>query len=353
MTRYAVSLIWAAGIVAGTCLFAQAPPNFTGTWRLVSSPDTQPDDMAMLTIAQTAGEVKIGPISDKNPDSLTITLDGTESRNIIRGPGTPVDVLSRATWDGPRLVVSDVLTTSRGTMTVKSVYSLERGRLIRETGGTSQNGSTMPLRTTTYIREEAVALPPAPVRTVEPGYTNLFNGRDLTDWKIGGPPSFTVANGAIVAHGASSHLFYDGSLRNHAFRNFDLKLDVLARNRSNGGVYISTEYQAQGFPATGFEIQLNNSHTDRSRSGSLYHVVDLSYVPAKDDEWFPMEIMVSGATITITVKGNQVIRWTQPADWNGSYDWPGRKIAPGTIAFQSHDPNSTTAYANIRIRPLD
>jgi hypothetical protein len=48
-----------------------------------------------------------------------------------------------------------------------------------------------------------------------------------------------------------------------------------------------------------------------------------------------------------------VIQWTQPADWNGAYDTPGRKIAPGTIAFQAHDPNSTTAYANIRIRPLD
>ena len=114
-----------------------------------------------------------------------------------------------------------------------------------------------------------------------------------------------------------------------------------------------TEYQEKGFPAKGFEVQVNNSHTDRIRSGSLYHVVDLSYIPAKDDEWFPMEITVQGETITISVKGTQVIQWTQPADWNGAYDTPGRKIAPGTIAFQAHDPNSTTAYANIRIRPLD
>jgi uncharacterized lipoprotein YajG len=127
----------------------------------------------------------------------------------------------------------------------------------------------------------------------------------------------------------------------------------MARNRSNGGVYVLTEYQEKGFPAKGFEIQVNNSHTDRIRSGSLYHVVDLSYIPAKDDEWFPMEITVNGETITIAVKGTQVIQWTQPADWNGAFDAPGRKIAPGTIAFQAHDPNSTTAYANIRIRPLD
>lgn len=197
-------------------------------------------------------------------------------------------------------------------------------------------------------------LPAPPVRTLERGYTSLFNGRDLSGWKAGGPAeSWSVENGAIVAHGAVSHLFYDGPFRNHTFTDFDLKLDVVARNRSNGGVYVMTEYQEKGFPARGFEIQVNVSHTDRIRSGSLYHVVDLSHIPAKDDEWYPMEINSSKGTITVTVKGNRVLSWTQPPDWNGAYDAPGRKIGPGTIAFQAHDPGSTTAYANIRIRPLD
>lgn len=197
-------------------------------------------------------------------------------------------------------------------------------------------------------------LPAPPARTVEAGYTSLFNGQDLSGWRAGGPTeSWSVETRAIVAHGAVSHLFYDGAFRNHSFRNFDLKLDVLARNRSNGGVYVMTEFQEKGFPAKGFEIQVNVSHTDRIRSGSLYHVVDLSNIPAKDDEWYPMEINVNGDVITVSLKGEQVLRWKQPADWNGAYDAPGRRIAPGTIAFQAHDPGSTTAYANIRIRPLD
>lgn len=202
-----------------------------------------------------------------------------------------------------------------------------------------------------------VPLPPMPAppsRAVEPGYTSLFNGKDLSGWRAGGPAeSWSVENGAVVAHGAVSHLFYDGPVRNHTFRTFDLKLDVLARARSNGGVYVMTEFQEKGFPAKGFEIQVNVSHTDRIRSGSLYHVVDLSHIPAKDDEWYPMEINVTGDVISIAVKGEPVVRWKQPADWNGAYDAPGRKIAPGTIAFQAHDPNSTTAYANIRLKPLD
>jgi hypothetical protein len=195
-----------------------------------------------------------------------------------------------------------------------------------------------------------------PAAKHEAGYTTLFNRKDLTGWKVGGPASdFKVVDGAIQANGVDGpgHVFYEGDVHNHTFRNFDLKLDVMAKHRSNGGVYVLTEFQDKGFPGKGFEIQVNNSHTDRIRTGSLYHVVDLSYIPAKDDEWFPMEIRVEGQTITVWVKGTQVLQWTQPPDWNGAYDTPGRKIAPGTIAFQAHDPNSFTYYTNVRIKALD
>src|SRR4026209_1079791 len=77
---------------------------------------------------------------------------------------------------------------------------------------------------------------------VEPGFTSLFNGKDVTGWKIAGPPeSFTVRDGAIVASGPASHAYYDGGFRNHRFRNFELRMDIMARAGANGGVYILTE----------------------------------------------------------------------------------------------------------------
>jgi len=44
------------------------------------------------------------------------------------------------------------------------------------------------------------------------------------------------------------------------------------------------------------------------------------------------------------VKGQEVVRWTQPADWQSNFDTASRKIAPGTIALQSHDTCSVPAY---------
>jgi hypothetical protein len=199
---------------------------------------------------------------------------------------------------------------------------------------------------------------------VEPGFTSLFNGKDFTGWKIAGPAqTFTIQDGAIVARGATSHCYYDGSFRDHNFRDFELKVDVMTRAGSNGGVYVLTEFQETGgnvratgrFPSKGFEIQVNNSHTDRIRTGSLYHVTDiLDQSPATDDEWFTQHIIVKSDTITVNVNNKQVAQWTQPPDWNGGREGPGRKITgPGTIALQGHDPNSTVYYKNIRIKPLD
>jgi hypothetical protein len=161
MTRQTGALALVAGVVLGTALFAQAPQNFTGTWRLAPGPNSQPGDPAVLTITQTANEILIGPISDQNPESVSIKLDGTESRNTLRGPGAPVESLSRATWDGPKLVISDTLSTSRGVLNLKSVYALDGERLTLHVSGTRQNGTPMPTRVLAYTKGQDAPLPPS------------------------------------------------------------------------------------------------------------------------------------------------------------------------------------------------
>jgi hypothetical protein len=256
-------------------------------------------------------------------------------------------------WEGAKLAITTQVTGRGGPSQMKQTYALDGDKLSLETTTIGADGAPRVVGTTTYVRYTARPIPAPPVRTVEAGFTSLFNGKDLTDWKAGAPPdTFKVQNGMIIANGVSGagHLYYDGSVGNHAFKDFDLRVDALARYRANGGVYVMTQFQPQGFPSNGFEIQVNNTHTDRIRTGSLYHVVDLSNIPADDDEWMPMEIVGQGNTITISVKGQELIRWTQPPGWQSNYDTAARRIAPGTIAFQAHDPFSVTAYANVRIK---
>ncbi len=188
---------------------------------------------------------------------------------------------------------------------------------------------------------------------VEPGFTPLFNGKDFTGWKLSNAPSFTIDNGAIVAKavGMQGHAFYDGPFMDHSFRNFELKVDVMTRQNSNGGVFILTEFVEKGWPSKGFEIQVNNSYDEGSAQDRkpLQHLGHQGS-PVKDDEWFTEHIIVQGDTITIKVNDKQVVQWTLPKE--GSPDFGKRTMTPGTIALQAHDPNSTVYYRNIRIKPL-
>ena len=211
---------------------------------------------------------------------------------------------------------------------------------------------------TTLIRLGTLMLVAGLLQTpaTEPGFTQLFNGKDFTGWKLANPDSFKVEDGAIVANakGMQGHAFYDGPFLNHSFRNFELKVDIMTRNNSNGGVFILTEFKETGWPAKGFEIQVNNTYTkDKVKTGSLYHVSDVYEAIPKDDEWFTEHIIVKGDSITVRVNDKQTVAWTQPAEWKGSKDFADRVLSPGTIALQAHDPNSTVYYRNIRIKPLE
>ena len=111
------------------------------------------------------------------------------------------------------------------------------------------------------VRFISLALIGLSAAVAQDGWISLFNGKDFTGWKVSEhPASFTVQDGAIVAHGDRAHCFYDGDVRQHNFKNFELKVDVMAAPNSNGGIYIHTEYQDSGWPAKGFEIQVNNTY---------------------------------------------------------------------------------------------
>ena len=193
----------------------------------------------------------------------------------------------------------------------------------------------------------AIALQtPAP----EAGFTSLFNGKDFTGWRVANPEAFSIADGAIVARGTPGHAYYDGPFMNHTFRNFELKVDVMTKPGSNGGIFIMTEFQEKGWPSKGFEVQVNNSFkADPIRTGSLYRVSDIHEAPAKDDEWFTEHIIVQGNTVTVRVNDKQVVQWSpaSPTERNAT------RFQPGTIALQAHDPGSTVHYRNIRIKPLN
>ena len=187
------------------------------------------------------------------------------------------------------------------------------------------------------------------------GWHNLFDGKTLNGWKASeNKDTFSVKDGAIVANGERSHLFYVGPVMNADFKNFEWKADVMTMSNSNSGMYFHTEYQETGWPEKGHEAQVNNSDSDWRRTGGLYAVVDVTEPPAKDNEWFTQHIIVKDKRIIVKVNGKILVDYTEPEEvsQNGHPNMPGRKLSSGTIALQGHDPDSIVYYKNIMIKPL-
>ncbi|NNC89541.1 MAG: DUF1080 domain-containing protein [Akkermansiaceae bacterium] len=213
------------------------------------------------------------------------------------------------------------------------------------------------------------------------GWKSLFDGKSLAGWKSStdNPAAFSVTpEGTLKVTGKRAHLFYVGADGKASFENFELKLKAMTTPNSNSGVYFHTEYQAEGWPAKGYECQVNSTQKDPKKTGSLYGVVNVwadpeqeqppfvttdnrgginlrvKKAPSTDNEWFDYHITVEGKKITLKVNGMTTVEFIEPDGWKGPHKgMSGRFLSKGTIAFQAHDPGSTVFYKDIRLKVND
>jgi len=177
----------------------------------------------------------------------------------------------------------------------------------------------------------------------EVGFVSLFDGKTLDGWKANeAPEAFSIEGGAIRANGNRCHLFYEGKVNEAKFKNFELRLDVMTRANSNGGLFIHTVFLKQGWPS-GYEVQVNNTQRDPQKSGGLYNTVK-NLVPFEDDQWMKFVITVKDGIVTVKVNDKELVNYQTEAATT--------KLLPdgGTLAIQAHDKGSTTLYKNIRIK---
>lgn len=185
----------------------------------------------------------------------------------------------------------------------------------------------------------------------EEGWVEIFNGKDLTNWKVSeeSPASFQVKDGILVVDGPRSHLFYQEQGADAKLRNFEFEAMVKTLSAANSGIFFHTQWQKNGWPAHGYEAQVNATHKDPRKTGSVYSVKDvMNDAPHKDEEWFTYHIRVEGKRIIIKVNGEVVNDYTEPED-------PGhatRRLSTGTLAIQAHDPKSVIHYKSLRLRKL-
>jgi len=167
-------------------------------------------------------------------------------------------------------------------------------------------------------------------------WVQLFNGKDLTGWKThpDDKAKWTVEEGLLVGRGPAGHLFSERD----DYENFRYRIVAKINDKGNSGQYFRTKF-AKAFPP-GYEAQINSTHGDPQRTGSLYNIVKITEQLHKPDEWFTQEVIAEGDHIIIKVNDKTVV------------DTKDTKHSKGHFALQQHDPGTVVMFKKIEVIEL-
>lgn len=182
------------------------------------------------------------------------------------------------------------------------------------------------------------------------GVKPLFNGKDLTGWKIlpDRASTFSVADGALRMKSGPGQLETEDQ-----YADFVLQSEVFVNGKElNSGFFfrsIPGEYQ------NGYESQIHNGTKDGDRNqpnncgtGGIFRRQDARRVVANDFEWFNKTVICEGRHMAVWVNGFQVSDWTdrRKPDPNPRR---GLRLEKGTIILQGHDPTTDLSFRNMGV----
>src|SRR5207237_4244769 len=122
------------------------------------------------------------------------------------------------------------------------------------------------------------------------GFVQLFNGKDLSGWKThpDDKAKWEVKDGAIHGTGGVGHLYSERG----DYENFVYRVEAKINDKGNSGQYFRTQF-GKGFPP-GLEAQINATHRDPVKTGSLYNHVKVFTAPHKPIAWLRQAAIAHG-----------------------------------------------------------
>lgn len=177
----------------------------------------------------------------------------------------------------------------------------------------------------------------------------LFNGKDLTGWKLINPKQangFKVVDGILVNDPVNpeGQRVNFGNLRTEKeFEDFKLTLEVNVPEHSNSGVYLRGIYEIQVVDSYGKELDSHNM-------GGLYSRVKPSVAAEKKGgEWQTMEMILCDRHVTVVLNGKKIID-NQPAYGPTGGAMQADVFKAGPIYLQGD--HGKVSYRNMILTPI-
>ncbi|KAB7731608.1 DUF1080 domain-containing protein [Rudanella paleaurantiibacter] len=160
--------------------------------------------------------------------------------------------------------------------------------------------------------------------------TRLFNGKDLTGWKVYGTEKWYVADGNLICESGPDK-GYGYLATEKAYKNFDLSLQFKQEANGNSGVFFRSSIE--GTKISGWQVEVAPKDHDTGGIYESYGRGWLQQIPAekenilKPEQWNDLRIRVVGDHVQTFLNGQLMV------------DMHDEKIgaANGSIALQIHD----------------
>ncbi|HEY0652365.1 MAG TPA: DUF1080 domain-containing protein [Chryseosolibacter sp.] len=175
---------------------------------------------------------------------------------------------------------------------------------------------------------------------------SMFNGKDLSGWKIHGTEKWFVEGGELICESGPDKQ-YGYLVSDSKFKDFELKLEFKQESNGNSGVFFHCSIEGTTIAGWQAEVAPKDKHT-----GGIYESYGRGWLikpdaekqkALKEGEWNEMIVRMKGNTVTTWLNGQQMVELTDEKIGAGD----------GKIALQIHDGGGVKVrWRNIRIKEL-
>lgn len=277
---------------------------------------------------------------------------GTLEGSVLWGGGSVVPVQG-VKVEGDTLVVTRIskpknAKTGKEDIVTETIKAKVEGDTLKATTSKVREGGK-PSPEAEFTGKRIPALPAKPdltkVKFGEP--VALFNGKDLSGWRLIKPDSdngWSVADGVLQNRVKKEKDKHFGNLRTDAeFEDFNLKLEVRTQENSNSGIYLRGIYEVQVAETYGKPLDSHNM-------GALYSRITPSVAAEKPiGEWQTMDITLVDRHLTVILNGKTIIDNAPVLGCTGGA-MTSDEFKPGPIFLQGDHTN--VDYRNLVLRPV-
>jgi hypothetical protein len=186
----------------------------------------------------------------------------------------------------------------------------------------------------------------APVPSPLKKAVKLFNGKDLTGWKVNGTEKWYVEKGELICESGPDKQ-YGYLTTNKFYKNFDLSLQFKQEANGNSGVFFRST--VDGTKVSGWQVEVAPPNHD---TGGIYESYGRNWLVQIPDakegflkmgEWNTLRIRAEGDNVKTWLNGNEMVDFTDAKIGAGN----------GSIALQIHDGGGIKVrWKNIMVEEL-